>query len=209
MEIREKILETFLRDVANHKLTIINDNGLNRHIRLSYENSSAYYFDIITWNGYLTICGDMGTYVFSRLGNMFEFFRHDISDTTYTINPSYWGEKLKAVCRDGDYEEFSRDRFKSNVKSYFDISWDEEYIEADKNQCWGEIESAIRYCEHEYSYYKAINNFEFEYSDGGKFTFQDFWEYDNKEYSFHYIWCCYAIVYAIRQYDKFKLGEQL
>jgi hypothetical protein len=32
----------------------------------------------------------------------------------------------------------------------------------------------------------------------------DLWEYDFKSYTFHYIWCLYAIVWGIRTYDLSK-----
>lgn len=40
---------------------------------------------------------------------------------------------------------------------------------------------------------------EFESSDGFRFT--DFWEVDSTEYTFRFIWCCYALAWGIRQYD--------
>ena len=39
------------------------------------------------------------------------------------------------------------------------------------------------------------------HGDGASFEFDDFWEVDNKTYSFHYIWCCYAMAWGIQQYD--------
>ena len=43
--------------------------------------------------GSLIASGDVGTYVFSRLADMFEFFRSPMtSDGRLYINDSYWAE---------------------------------------------------------------------------------------------------------------------
>lgn len=51
---------------------------------------------------YLCYTGDMGTYVFQRLTDMFEFFRTDReykkrNGGKLAVNLSYWGEKLQAT----------------------------------------------------------------------------------------------------------------
>lgn len=73
--------QRFLNDVANHEMIIIRDDGVNRHVRFKRPNSSCMYFDLITWPGHLCYTGDMGSYVFRRLEDMFEFFRTDRNDT--------------------------------------------------------------------------------------------------------------------------------
>ena len=88
--------EEFQKDVSQHGVTIIRDDGVNRHIRFKRPGTMCMHFDLITWPGYLCYCGDMGTYVFSRLEDMFEFFRTDRD-----INPGYWAEKLQAVDNHG------------------------------------------------------------------------------------------------------------
>ena len=67
----------FLRDVAEHEMIVVRDDGVHRHIRFKKPGTSCMHFDLITWPGYLCYTGDMGTYVFSRLTDMFEFFRTD------------------------------------------------------------------------------------------------------------------------------------
>ena len=52
--------ERFAKDTATHAMTILRDDGLYRHLRFKRPNTSSYYFDIITWPGYLAITGDMG-----------------------------------------------------------------------------------------------------------------------------------------------------
>ncbi|STU51511.1 Uncharacterised protein [Klebsiella pneumoniae] len=64
----------FLIDTAFHRLEIIRDDGLYRHLRMQQPETSCYYYDVITWPGYLTVTGDMGTWTFSRIADMFDFF---------------------------------------------------------------------------------------------------------------------------------------
>jgi hypothetical protein len=91
-------VEEFIKDVSQHKMQILRDDGLYRHIRFKRENTSCYYFDLITWPGALCYTGDMGTFVFSRIPDMFEFFRTDgEKGADLRINPGYWSEKLLAV----------------------------------------------------------------------------------------------------------------
>ena len=89
----------FLRDVRDHKMIIELDQGVHRSIRFGRPGSSAYHFRLNTWPGHLAISGDMGSYVFSRTADMFEFFRD--SAMTGRINPGYWHEKADAVDRNG------------------------------------------------------------------------------------------------------------
>ncbi len=81
----------FKKDVSEHQMNVIKNEGVYRHLTFQKPGTSVYYFEIITTPGLLTINGDMGTYVFSRLHDMFEFF-----GDKQGINPSYWGEKLLA-----------------------------------------------------------------------------------------------------------------
>lgn len=71
-------VERFLQDVADHKMTVVMDNGVYRHLRFANSDSKLAFnqwFDIVTWPGFLAYSGDMGCFVFSRLKDMFEFFR--------------------------------------------------------------------------------------------------------------------------------------
>lgn len=72
-----KALARFRVDTAQHQMELLQNNGLHRHLKFSNAESSVYRFDILTWPGYLTICGDIGTSVFRRMSDMPEFFRND------------------------------------------------------------------------------------------------------------------------------------
>lgn len=201
--------DRFLNDTKDHTMNIIMDNGLHRHISFTYEGSSVYRFDLITWPGHLCICGDCGTYVFSRIADMFAFFRmryNDFNkniDGSLSINPSYWGEKLESVAKNGGYKEFDPDKFKDRVKMFYahHTECDEQNID-ESTELWSEIKDRVlsKADDGEHVAYQAAYDFE---HDG--FHFQDFFDGGGTEkFTFRYIWCLYAIAWGIWQYDKHK-----
>jgi len=186
--------ERFLEDVKNHKIEIIRNDGLYRHIRLS-KGSSTCQYDILTWPGHLCITGDCGSYLFARIEDMFEFFRNDRA----IISPDYWAEKCLSESRFGEgLRKFSVDMFNRRVIEYA-ISDCEGKKERKK------ILSAIDellHCEDEWECVSAMRDF-----DSEIVSFVDFWEDDCKVYTFHFIWCLYAIVFAIQKYDESLKAE--
>lgn len=199
-----RLTETqFLKEVADHRLFVLRDDGLNRHLRFKRPDSTFCHFDVITWPGCLCFTGDMGTYVFRRLEDMFDFFRAGTSerraDGGLHINPGYWSEKLQAADRDDGYKAFSLTRFKEAVKEQFDAATEDEgWAEAKRADLWEEIESSVLNVEDEYEAVSAVRGF---YSNLCPTLFDDFWEHRLTEYSHRFIWCCYALAWAVQQYD--------
>ncbi|MEI6579667.1 MAG: Gfo/Idh/MocA family oxidoreductase [Eubacteriales bacterium] len=135
------------------------------------------------------------TDVFSRIDDMFCFFRNDKME----INTGYWAEKVTAESVYGHgIREFSVEAFRENVLEYtrsiLDLEEDQEIPE----EMLYEIRSLLR-GEDEYECVTAMRDFE---SD--KIEFTDFWECSCNRKTYHYVWCCYALVWAISQYDKLK-----
>jgi hypothetical protein len=97
--------ERFAADVRGHKLTVLHEDGLYRHLRFQKPGTHFYWFDLITWPGCLAINGDMEGYTFSRVEDMFTFFRASSGWNSKTINPQYWAEKLRAASRVKQYSE--------------------------------------------------------------------------------------------------------
>lgn len=198
--------ESFLKYVENHSMKIIRDDDLHRHLSFTNNGSSVYRFDLITWPGHLCISGDCGTYVFARIPDMFSFFRMDKNDFNYSekrglnINPGYWGEKLKSIDKQGRYKDYYPEIFEEKIKEYFE-DWEFE-SEDQKEDVWAEIEAEVL----NNAYDGETRAFDaalcFESSNGHQFD--DFWEVDSTDYTFHYIWCLYAIVYGIHMYDQSK-----
>lgn len=61
-------------DLETHEMHVLHDDGLYRHIRFKRPGTLMYHFDLITWPGVLAVNGDMGSYMFSRVTDMFTFF---------------------------------------------------------------------------------------------------------------------------------------
>ncbi len=189
--------ERFLKDVAQHEMTVVRDDGVSRHLRFQKPGTYDMHFDLITWPGYLCYTGDMGTYVFKRLKDMFAFFRTE----GLRINPGYWGEKLQAVDSCDGYRQWSKHKFEQLIRDAFD-EWveDGELSTAQKKALQAQFESdVIRASDYgKDTAYLAARDFEF----AGQSPFQDWWEVDTDEYSFRFIWCCYALAWGVQQYDE-------
>lgn len=97
-----------------------------------------------------------------------------------------------------------------HVKRWFD-DWveSEEPNEELRHGLWAEIESDVLYCckdgeGGEHAAYHAAFNFS---SDVVKdFDFTDFFEVSSQVYTFHFLWCCYAIAWGVKTYDESKLA---
>ena len=205
----------FLEDVANHKMAVIKDDGVHRHIRFSRVDTMCMHFDLITWPGYLCYTGDMGTYVFTRLRDMFEFFR---ADREYAlrrkkllgINPQYWGEKLEAVDKHDGFKKFSEEKFDAAIRRYF-VEWirdhRDETSKEERRELWEAIESEVLCADEDSGGYRkqcAAHDFGHQVNQRVYFRFQDFWETNVEEYSGRFMWCCYALAWGIQQYDDYK-----
>ena len=195
--------KTFLQDVAKHQMTIIRNDGVNRHIRFSKPDTTCMHFDLITWPGHLCYTGDMGTYVFTRLTDMFEFFRNDREynkkqGRQLSINRGYWSEKCIAADRDG-IEKYSPEKFKQRINERLNDMEASAELRASVN------EDVMSYADDgEVRAYDAATNFT---DDNGNEVFPDFWEVDLKDYTHRFTWCCYALAWGIEQYDNTQQGE--
>jgi hypothetical protein len=184
--------EQFLKDVKNHQMEVLQDVGLYRHLRFrALKDSFNQWFEVVTWPESLAINGDMGSWSFAGVDDMFTFFR----GTDLRINPSYWAEKITSESKfGGPHEKFHVETFKENVLSSMDgygLSNQKrrEIVKALKSEVFVE--------EDEWSVRRAISEFKC-----GDFIFTDSWEISGNRYTHHFIWCLYAIVWAISQYDS-------
>lgn len=189
-----EIAARFARDAARHEMTVLHDDGLYRHLRFVQPSpaSSMYWFDLITWPGCLTIRGDIGeAYTFSRLPDMFEFFRGQVG----RINEHYWSEKL--------------DSGRESVKVYSEPAFRQVVIDL--------FVDTVRYSDAPRGLGKAVRedilNSEFLAVEGEArdvlesfefkgFRFKDTWELSFHDYDWPFLWACHATVWGIRRYDK-------
>ncbi|TPM59018.1 hypothetical protein FJ959_09100 [Mesorhizobium sp. B2-2-4] len=185
--------EQFEKDVSAHEMTIHAHNGIHRHLTFRASGTFAYGFHITTWPGYLAFSGDMGTFVFSRIPDMFEFFRDR------DINPGYWAEKLTAHDRHGGHREFDHDLYVECLKRDFE-DWHFD-SEGDRRKAWAEIKDEWSGILHASTLEEAIR-YALDWKcpvSGQEFT--DFWDHTLEDYTYRFIWCCRAIIWAIKRYD--------
>ncbi|MYM81136.1 hypothetical protein GTP44_04075 [Duganella sp. FT50W] len=216
--------ERFLRDVADHKMIVIRDEGVNRHIRFKESSTNNQYFDLITWPGHLCYTGDMGTYVFQRTEDMFSFFRTDRDynrqrGRRIAINPHYWTEKLIAVHggRDGGKAmEYDEAQFRRVINQYR-VDWmrgakAEGLLDADgRRALWEAVDDEVFGALEDGGVDRALwAAHEFSYRDGDStgsrdsWHFEELWEHRMKDYTFGMVWCLYALAWGIEQYDMAK-----
>lgn len=191
----------FLTGVEKHQLTILRDDGVCRHLIFKRPDHSNYWFELVTWNHKLCISGDMGTWVFSRLPDMFDFFRTEQKDRPspqLRINLSYWAEKCVSANRDG-IKRFSPELFRS-------VMWEYTVDNAPSRAAMREVEEDVlsRADDGEHEAINAAVNFESE--DG--WTLRHAWETDCTDYTYGFTWICYAIAWGIKQYDASLNTEQ-
>ncbi len=219
--------ERFLRDVAQHELIVIREDGVNRHLRFKKPGTGNMHFDMITWPGILCYTGDMGTYVFQRTTDMFEFFRQDRNynqsrGRQLSINLGYWTEKLIAIDgsrHGGKVKEFDDEKFKRVINEYR-VDWMRDAKERgtlDKDgrrELWEAVEDEVigvlddggdraQYAAYDFNHTAP--------SDAQRcgWQFDDLFEHDFTEYTHSIIWCCYALAWGIEKYDQSKVAIAL
>lgn len=190
---QEKIAERFARETAGHEMTILHDDGLYRHIRFVKPKSICYWFDLVTVPHALIFRGDGESFVFSRLEDMFHFFRD--SSCGRSIEPDYWAEKLTSD-RDS-VMKYDQELFERKVKEYIagairDGSAPRGIGSAVMRDIfeWGDIT-------HEEGARRELESFD---HDG--FCFEDAWEWNFRDYDWWFLWACHAIVWGIARYDR-------
>lgn len=183
-------LDRFVKDVENHQMQVLVDDDLHRSLLFKQPGTGNLYFRINTWPNHLCISGDMGTFVFSRLPDMFEFFRDDKEP-----NLGYWSEKLES----GTAKKYSAEEAEAKIFNQLNY----EDINAK------EMKAANRYIKQldlsdELCFFQEIMNWD---ADEAGFQIDSSDLGDCKEYTYHFVWCCRAIIWAIQQYDALKAKD--
>lgn len=204
---RNLVAETraaFVRDTDEHELIIIRDNELYRHLRFKQPHTITYYFDLLTWPGYLAITGDCGTFIFSRTRDMFEFFApppspaahpRGFDDVKWGINPGYWSEKLQAP-EPAAAERFSEPLFRKYVLEWFDDA-SRGMTESEKRALRGDLDYEVldRFPGSEAEAMMTLNEFEH-----CGLRIREAYEWNMRDWDWRFLWCCWAIVWGIDQY---------
>lgn len=213
MENHQPTLDEFLNHTKNHRIKILHDDGLYRHLRFQIPDTMNRYFDIVTFPGHLCYVGDMGSFTFTRIQDMFQFFRSKVGDNggkQLYINTGYWAEKLEAVDKTDGYEEFDKDRFLEIINEYR-VRWIKDgarngtLSKEERRELWEAVDYEVLHCleDGEFVSYDAASSFSYKIGLD-TFEFTDLWEHNFKRYSYRFVWCCYAIVWGIQEYDQAK-----
>lgn len=195
-DIEKEVAERFPKDIAQHVMTVEVDNGVHRCLHFGRPGSGAHSFRVVTWPGHLYIGGDCDDFVFTRLLDMFEFFRSDKG----RVNLSYWSDKLTAAAKSSGYEKYSAQRFREAIGQRLTDWLEGEDLEPDEIDALTEqVEDEVlsRADDGEQAAHTAARDFRYK----GEEVFTDFWETDLSEYTYGFTWACHAIVWAIQQYD--------
>lgn len=191
-------LERFLDDVKNHQLTIDKNDGVSRHLKFANPNDCNQSFNITTSPNYLVITGDMGSLVFSRRYDMFDFFRSD----NLKIYPDCWAEKIQSTSHEAQiasYSKFDLEQAKKNAQKDLNtyLEDNDDLSEEDRALLLEDFECEILHSENDHEIVEAIRNFNFK-----GFKFDEFYWDGCRVYTYSYIWLCYAIVWGIKKFDK-------
>jgi hypothetical protein len=202
----KKQFERFENDVAEHTVSVLRDDGLYRHLRCCRGDSYTYGFDVVTWPGYLCYSGDMGCFVFTRLPDMFGFFR---GRRTAMVDRGYLAEKAVASDKHDGIREFSEEMFRAAIRTDFD-AFTEDWSDADrKTSLWAEIEAEVvsAISDGRDAAVRAAIEFVTRGADGDgrpRHVFTHFWEHRLEDYTTRFWWCCYAVPWAIEHYDALR-----
>ncbi|MDQ1584568.1 MAG: hypothetical protein QOF36_2622 [Microbacteriaceae bacterium] len=191
----ERSKARFEQETAEHVLTVIKDAGLYRHLRCQQPGTYIYGFDVVTWPGYLAIVGDAGDFVFSRIRDMFQFFRSD-----HGINPDYWSQKLQAPRPDGA-RVYSHDALRERV-----LFWARDELEygEDGDMIYPSllIEALEREVLYDWTLHPEEGRERLQLLEESVGVHLETWEWDLREYDWQFLWCCHAIAWAIARYDE-------
>lgn len=223
--------EQFLKDVEQHQLHILHEDGVYRHLRFKKPGTGCMHFDFVTWPGYLAYSGDMGTFVFKRLHDMLEFFRPSeraAEDPFRWIDRSYWHEKLEGSYRGEGAKEFDHERYVQVIKEWRTGKIRDEmrgyvghrpYTKEQRRAFWDDVEESLLddfldtgehacmqraydFRHNVYVGHRYDNTFGLK--TGPVFQLEDFWEHNFHKWTDRFEWCCFALRWGVMTYDKAK-----
>lgn len=176
------------QDFARHEMTVLHDQGVYRHVRFARPETNMYSYSLVTWPGYLTIAGDLESFTFCRVQDMFEFFAGNDD-----INPGYWSEKIPNPAARNGTRRYSRARLDAKVDAALTDwpSWDGE---RGARPAWKEH---VEFFDlgYEQTARQALDAFD---HDG--YGFGDTSEWDLTDWDHHFLLACFAIKRGIDMY---------
>lgn len=202
---------SFQEETANHRLTVLHEHGLYRHIRMSAPGTRMWSWDIVTWPGHLATSGDIADglnltefvtsadgLTFSREPDMIGFFgkprgmRPYYADGAPSLDFRYWAEKLQ-----GDQRQTAKAYVHENFVQFVTDTLIERLVDgSDETMTHERVDELIDEVKQIDEYEAAARDWLNDHGD----EFPDSWENDFKDYTFHFQVACYAINAAVQAY---------
>lgn len=199
----ERAAARFASETAKHRMTVVQDDKLFRHLRFANPDGSLYWFEISTTPGQLVFSGDGESFVFRLADDMFEMFRRSADGGD--INATYWAEKV----RTGNARSYSRERFEQYIEKQ--VAASEPNYPGLREDVQAEIlgddvfnvdyESGALMSALGYRYFLDPD----ENPMGlDAFRLQYVHEWDVRDFDWWFLFACHAIHWGIAQYDAVK-----
>lgn len=202
----DRAREQFEASVTEHEMTVLLDTldegKPYRHVRFSKPGTSIWSFSLVTWPGRLAISGDLQDHTFSRLHDMFAFFRG-----SRQVNVSYWAEKLKAEGQNTSLGEnrFSSERYREEVERFIQDQRDDltkaDFREFEAHARQELLSHGPDFIEEAHD---VLNGFRWypssDRSSGREIRCHDVWEWDLRGYDHHFLLALHAIQYGVNTY---------
>lgn len=198
-------LKDFLEETKNHKIHVLHDEGLYRHLSVNVGGQSLYGLDIVTYPNHLAVSGDISDgLIFSRVPDMFEFFRRK-NGLRAEIDYRYWAEKLTSG--PASVKEYVRSKFEGEINSEIEWFIDYEHLTSEEaDDLREDVENHVMLDDYgpDANYLAAL---EYKYYRPGRYNmYRGIFENISPEkwydYNYRFYLNCMAIRAAIHSYDN-------
>lgn len=189
--------ERFAADVRDASMTVLKDDGIYRHLTFTFPRASWSWCEVVTWPHMLVLRGNLGCWSFSRVEDMFTFFREP--EDVGRMDPAFWAEKLvpgsSNSAKSYDAERAAAyivQTMEENAAQHPDLSRDAQdvfFTDTDLGTENGLREAVARFDERFPEY--AIDK-------GFRFPVE---QWDLTRYSPWFLLACVVLPWAIGQYD--------
>lgn len=180
---------TFPLDTGRHELTVLNNDGPYRHLKMRNPGSFFHWFEILTSPGMLVFSGDMKTFAFRGEDDMLAFF-----ETAGRATPSYLADKCVAPA---SVQEYSVDEFEKTLRPKV-----EEFAERrglSVNEVWDQVVTEVLDVASDTA--SAVTAAGSVRHDGER-VFEEPYELAMTDWDYHYLWCLRGISKAISMYRE-------
>lgn len=188
----------FENETLDHRMTVLHDDGVYRHLRFAKPGTGMWSWSIVTWPGHLAVSGDIGDgWIFERENDMLRFFSRNGHQAG--INPSYWSEKLPTHLRDAA-KHFSAQRFEAAVRA--DVE-SRDLTTEQKTLLLDALETNVFLGYDDLGW--SLTAIEGSWMAAGVLVeFEDMEHSDYDEWDHHFLLALFAIVYGVRAYREYE-----